>query len=136
MTARIKGAAEMVRGMSPRLLPGTFAFRTVDDPAGLDRLLPVARGMFREAEGISLIVPAEPGEPLQMRQITLEVHSALDGHGLTAAVSTALAAQGIACNMVAAHHHDHLFVPAERAEEALDLLRALARATPSSNTME
>ena len=61
-----------------------------------------------------------------MRRITLRVHSALDGVGLTAAVATALAGHGIACNMVAAFHHDHVFVPAARAEEALAILKTLA----------
>ena len=60
-----------------------------------------------------------------MRCITLQVHSALDGVGLTAAVAGALAAQGIACNMVAAYHHDHAFVPEAQAEAALAVLLAL-----------
>ena len=49
----------------------------------------------------------------------LQVHSALDGVGLTAAVAGALAAAGIACNVIAAFHHDHLFVPAARAGAVL-----------------
>jgi hypothetical protein len=63
-----------------------------------------------------------------MACLTLTVHSALDGVGLTAAVASALADEGIPCNMVAAFHHDHVFVPEERAEEALAILRALAQA--------
>jgi hypothetical protein len=59
--------------------------------------------------------------------ITLQVHSALDAVGLTAAVSSALADAGIACNVVAGYHHDHLFVPYERGEEAVAILTALAR---------
>lgn len=75
-----------------------------------------------------MIVPARPGDPdhLVMRQITLDVHSALDGVGLTAAVASALSDHGIACNVVAAHHHDHVFVPEAWAEEALTVLRDLA----------
>ncbi len=65
-------------------------------------------------------------DDLPMRCLTLEVHSALDGVGLTAAVAAALADEGIACNIVAAFHHDHVFVPAARAAEALRCLRALA----------
>ena len=45
--------------------------------------------------------------------------------GLTAAVAVALADAGIACNVVAAVHHDHLFVPVESADAALAALRAL-----------
>ena len=54
--------------------------------------------------------------------ITLGVGSRLHAVGLTAAVSSALADAGISCNVVAGHFHDHLFVPVERAEEALELL--------------
>jgi hypothetical protein len=55
------------------------------------------------------------------------VHSSLEAVGLTAAVAGALTAAGISANVVAAFHHDHVFVPADRAEAAmaqLDLLRA------------
>ncbi|WP_093359988.1 ACT domain-containing protein [Tropicimonas isoalkanivorans] len=116
----------MVRRMAPRLVPGHFAFRTLNDAADLAEALPQAQGMFREREGISVILPADPGAPLAMRQITLDVPSALDGVGLTAAVAGALARSGIACNMVAAHHHDHVFVPEADADAAMDVLRALA----------
>ena len=60
------------------------------------------------------------------RKITLGVHSSLQAVGLTAAVSTALAGQGISANMIAACHHDHVFVPAQRAEEALAIIRGLS----------
>jgi hypothetical protein len=56
--------------------------------------------------------------------LTLNVESALDAVGLTAAVATALAADGIACNVLAGFHHDHLLVPEERADDAIaSLLR-------------
>lgn len=111
----------MIAGMSPRLRPEGYAFVT-----GQDHLAPQALASFRETEGLSLILPAAlaPDAPV-MRLITLEVHSALDGVGLTAAVATALAAQGIPCNMVAAFHHDHVFVPEAQAEAALATLLAL-----------
>jgi hypothetical protein len=59
------------------------------------------------------------------------VHSALDGVGLTAAVASVLAERGIACNVVAGFHHDHLFVPWERREEALEALASLSKASAS-----
>ena len=63
-----------------------------------------------------------------MVMISLAVHSALDGVGLTAAVAGALAERGIACNMVAGHHHDHAFVPAADADRSIACLRTLAEA--------
>jgi uncharacterized protein len=111
-----------IRAMAPVLLEGRFVFRTI---AG-DTVPDDARAMFREREGVSVIVPASEDDLLVMRQITLTVHSALDGVGLTAAVASALAAEGIACNMVAARHHDHVFVPEAQAQRALAVLERLA----------
>lgn len=82
-----------------------------------------AFALIREDEGLAAIFPAADGP---FARITLMVYSALDGVGLTAAVATALAARGIACNVVAGFHHDHLFVPWERREEALVTLQRLA----------
>lgn len=59
--------------------------------------------------------------------VTLTVHSALDAVGFLARISTALAAQGIACNVVSAFHHDHLFVPRDRLEAAMQVLDRLSR---------
>ena len=124
----IRDGLEMVRQMRPERVPGVWTFQSVA-PADLAALGPRIRALFHEAEGPSVVLPAEPGAPGAMAQITLTVHSALDGVGLTAAVSGALARAGIACNVIAATHHDHLFVPESRADEALDILRALARET-------
>ena len=59
--------------------------------------------------------------------ITLLVNSTLEEVGLTAAFSAQLAAAGISCNVVAGFHHDHLFVPHDRAAEAIALLEAIER---------
>ena len=113
----------MVAGMAPELTPGDWAF--VTDPAPAD--LAQAIATVAEAEGLSAILPAGLAPAAApMRRITLTVNSDLEGVGLTAAVAGALAAAGIACNMVAGHHHDHAFVPARDAERALAILRDLA----------
>ena len=102
-------------------------------PDTAPQLLGAAIGTFREDEGVCGIVPADVADELGIEgpdfaRITLMVHSDLEGVGLTAAVASALADAGIACNMVAALHHDHAFVPADRAEEAHAVLRRLAGA--------
>ena len=68
------------------------------------------------------------GFPIQSRcsWITLGVESALDSVGLTAAFSRALADLSISCNVMAGVNHDHLFVPFDRAADALLCLRELA----------
>ena len=120
----------MVAGMSPVLRDGEFVFATLAEGIEIDLSLhPLA--WFREAEGVTVILDRASAAGagfdvgLPMRQITLEVHSALDGVGLTAAVASALAGAGIPCNVVAAFHHDHVFVPTAMAETALAVLRAL-----------
>ena len=123
MTGPVRDTAAMIAQMAPALVGGTVRFLTVADGRAAP---PGTLATIREAEGLSAIVPCAPGTPGAMRQITLTVTSALDGVGLTAAVATALAEAGIACNMVAGHHHDHVFVPEADAERALDVLRARA----------
>ena len=60
-------------------------------------------------------------------RITLQVHSSLEAVGLTARVAESLADRGISANMVAAFHHDHVFVPWPRRAEALIILENLAK---------
>lgn len=85
--------------------------------------------MFREAEGTTLIVDAADDEADRMLWacITLRVQSSLTAVGLMAAVSAALAKRGIPCNPVSAFLHDHIFVPWDRRDDALD---ALSHLTP------
>ena len=124
-------AHEMVSGMSPVVRQGRFAFVTTHDQLLEGQLLPQAISVFREDEGISLLIPVEAAEAadldvdLVMRCITLNVYSSLAGVGLTAAVSGALAEAGIPCNMIAALRHDHLFVPEEMCDRAMQVLKAL-----------
>ena len=126
----------MIAEMGPKLGPQVWRFVQVA-PEIAPQLLGSAIGTFREDEGVSAIVPSAVADELgiagpDFRCITLQVHSDLEGVGLTAAVSSALADAGIACNMVAAFHHDHTFVPAARAEEALAVLLDLSEQSASS----
>jgi hypothetical protein len=124
----------MIASMAPELFPGSFAFVGCGDRAELETACrEVAIAMFLEVEGLSFVIPFATAQTLgfdalPMRRITLTVYSALDGVGLTAAVAAALAERGIACNMIAAFHHDHVFVPEAQAGEAMATLRELQRA--------
>ena len=57
--------------------------------------------------------------------ITLQAHTSLEAVGLTAAVSTALARVGLSCNVLAGYYHDHLLVPADHVDEAVEVLGGL-----------
>jgi uncharacterized protein len=125
-TVPISDLDELLGNLRPTLQPGCWVYCTVPLDADLGDLQPLAS--FREAEGLSVIVSeAEAlarGWPVLFRAawLTLEVDSALEAVGLTAAVATALTEAGISCNVVAAAHHDHLFVPFEEGERALGVL--------------
>jgi len=69
---------------------------------------------------MTLIRPEPTGE---WARISLGVHSSLEAVGLTAILSARLAEAGISANIVAALHHDHIFVPWDRRDEALAALR-------------
>jgi hypothetical protein len=58
--------------------------------------------------------------------ITLTVYSSLEAVGLTAAVSKALTDANISCNVIAAYHHDHIFVPIQDAQHAMKVLENLS----------
>ncbi|MER5846268.1 ACT domain-containing protein [Streptomyces sp. NPDC002012] len=120
----------LLSGMRPELNPGRHVFTTAPDgvmPEGVNPVVTVT-----EPEGLTMVMPEAEAVSAGLRYdyvagwITLRVHSALDAVGLTAAVSLALTDVGLSCNVVAGFHHDHLFVPYDRAAEAVDVLKALA----------
>ncbi len=120
--------APLLRGLRPQLRDGEWVFVTAQRPP--DGVVPLAS--FAEDEGLSLVVPRQEADAAGLPYdfvaawITLTVRSALDAVGLTAAVAGQLAAAGISCNVIAARHHDHLFVPHSRAHQAFDLLQQLS----------
>ena len=130
MAGPVRDREAMIARMKPRLDTQRWRFVLVT-PDTAPQLLGAAIGTFREDEGVTAIVPSSVAEELGIEgpdfaRITLMVHSDLEGVGLTAAVSSALADAGIACNMVAAFHHDHAFVPAARGEEGLAILKKVS----------
>lgn len=123
--------AELLSSLDPELVDDRFVF--VNVPEGhygdYDSMEPIAS--FMENEGLTLVIRQESADQVGMpydsafRKITLRVPSGLLDVGLTAAVATKLTQRNIAANVIAAYHHDHLFVPADRADEAIDALREL-----------
>lgn len=130
----ITDLSRLLREMRPGLHPATFVYSTValDDPA--TSLAVWAQGTFREEEGLTLILDRQAADTAGlsygpvMRMITLNVHSALEAVGLTAAIAAALTHAGISANVVAAYYHDHVFIPEADAERALQVLQQLTQA--------
>lgn len=128
----------LLAGMRPRLDPARYAF--CRRPGGLPADAVTPRGIFHEAEGVTLILEAAEAANAGLspdflaRRIELTVHSDLNAVGFLARIAQSLAAAGIPCNAVSALWHDHLFVPEAMAERALEVLLALeadaARAEP------
>jgi hypothetical protein len=121
----------LLGSMRPELRPGTMVFATVPFASGLPRgIEPVM--LLREREGWTLILDEETARnaglaaTFRCRMITLDVHSSLEAVGFIAAIATRLAGAGMSVNPVSGFHHDHLFVPAERVEEAMQVLRDLS----------
>jgi hypothetical protein len=120
--------ARMLASLDAERRVGTFVFVTGNWPD----LRPVALATIEESEGTTYLVRTDDarraGAPaeLEMAWLTLRVWSALESVGLTAAVSRAMAERGIACNMLAGYHHDHLLVPADRADDAMLVVRGLS----------
>lgn len=135
MTKVVRDTQAMLAGMTPVLTEGVYVFCTTRDADIIARAASSAFGFFKEEEGTTLILTRSDAkafgfdDTMAMRRIVLNVFSALDGVGLTAAVAGALAAQGIPCNMIAAFHHDHVFVPAEMADRAIAVLQELQRSS-------
>ena len=120
----------LLKHMRPELRPGIFVFCTIAANESIPAINPLMT--FREQEGMTLVVPREDAEAgglshaFPSRLITLTVHSALDAVGFLAAINGRLAEASISVNAVSAFHHDHLFVPVDRADEAMALLQNMS----------
>ena len=124
------GLEEIMAELDPVLFGEEYVFcSTADDPA--DPVRSRAFAVVRETEGVTLVLQRDLAERAGLsfegvfRRITLNVHSSLQAVGLTAVVATTLADRGISANVVAGYFHDHVFVPAARANAALRAMEEL-----------
>ena len=129
----IRDLDRLLADMEPSLNGSLAGFTVVPNlTAALGRWPEAAIiGTFREAEGLSVILdlahPAAQGADISFKAawITLTVHSDLEAVGLTAAFATSLGEAEISCNVIAALHHDHIFVPEADGQKAMAVLRDL-----------
>lgn len=120
----------LLAGLDPLRREGEYVFVTLPDrnvPPGVEPVF-----LFDEDEARTVVLPLDEalgaglaGE-FSCAWITLRIHSSLEAVGMMAAVATALAEAGISCNAVSAYYHDHIFVPYDRADDAVRALRELA----------
>lgn len=125
----ISDLTTLLRSLQPELHEGIFVFATLEAGQQVDPAELVA--LVHEPEGVSVVVAEQVAKQLGLNAvfrcgwITLTVNSDLQAVGLTAAFSAALGNAGISCNVVAGTNHDHIFVPIERAAEAMAVLQRL-----------
>ncbi|MUH34985.1 ACT domain-containing protein [Zobellia amurskyensis] len=125
-----KNLAEMIKGMTPKLNEGEYVFVTLANADKISRADTICE--FKEEEGITVIIAKQKADALRLPYdyvaswITLEIHSSLEGVGLTALFSSELAKNNISCNVVAAYYHDHVFVDHKLGERAVRVLQQLS----------
>ena len=129
----------LLRTMTPELQEGEFVFCCLSERAFEESTVsPLC--IFHEREGVTLILAREEAERYQLdyayraRMITLTVHSSLDAVGFLAVITAKLAEQAISVNAVSAYYHDHLFVPVDRAHDAMLILGKLSQYTGVNNS--
>lgn len=127
--SRITDLNQILRSLNPTMCGEEFVFICRSHEASPNETDRHAVASVFETEGRTLVVPKriadEVGETYSavFRRITLQVHSSLEAVGLTAAVSNQLLQYGIAANLFAGFHHDHVFVPSSRANAAMSALQ-------------
>lgn len=123
--------SRLLDGLAPELDPVVYTYANLEKADQFIGLFPLM--LFNEAEGVTGIVPLEKAETAgvshqyECRRITLTIHSALHAVGLISTVAEALEDADIPCNVVSAFHHDHIFVPVGREEEALSVLQTIGK---------
>jgi GNAT superfamily N-acetyltransferase len=128
---------DLLRALDPHLHDGAYVFAPVAVDAVFDAT-PIASMV--EDEGRTVVLPEAEAARLGLAAeyrcawITLRVASPLAAVGLLARVTAALARRGISVNPVAGFHHDHLFVPHDRAADAMAALDEL-RGSASTRTV-
>ncbi|MDO6442296.1 MULTISPECIES: ACT domain-containing protein [unclassified Marinobacter] len=123
---------DLIKQLSPALDSKSYVYCTVPEAkyGELGSLNPIVS--IAELEGLTLVIPLEQAKDEGLdyyrvfRRITLKGHSSLEALGLTSVVTTLLTERGITTNVIAGFYHDHMFVPSDRADEAMAALKDLA----------
>ena len=121
----------LLKSMKPELVKEKFVFCTVSEQS-FSKLNVKPLLIFKEEEGITIVLKKESADANSLPYssvwalITLTVSSDLTAVGFLAAITNSLAESGISVNVVSAYYHDHLFVPIEKAEKAMQVLKVLS----------
>ena len=128
-----RALTESIASLTPILQPGTYVFCSMLHNSDAKGAMSLAKACFIEDEGVSLILPRAEAVrlglifDLTLRHITLFARVPPDVIGMTRAVLRVLEKREIPASPVSAAHNDHVFVPARRADEAVDAIRAMQK---------
>ena len=122
----------ILQGLAPELRDPDYVFCCLPEASygAYARCKPLAS--IAEDEGLTLVLERDQADAEGLtytgsfRCISLGAYSSLEAVGLTAAISATLTRAGISANLLAGFHHDHILIPAHRADEALKLLLQLS----------
>lgn len=123
----------LLKFMKPKLVAGEYVFSTFAKEE-VEKLTFTPLMTYVEDEGVTVVLERQLAESFGITSgptwslITLTVHSDLEAVGFIARMSTELANAGISVNVVSAYYHDHLFVPHDKAEKAMEVLKRLSEA--------
>lgn len=121
---------QLLQNMQPELKEGEYVFVCLNKEKFKSKKLN-PRCIFMEDEGISVIIRRDEADKKYIqyksifKMITLKIHSSLDAVGFLAKITNELAKQKISVNPISTYYHDHFFVPASRAEEAMTILKQI-----------
>ncbi|WP_420862241.1 ACT domain-containing protein [Algirhabdus cladophorae] len=120
----------LIQTMTTDLVEGVYVFVTnAEIPSHI-----TPRMMFQEAEGPTYIILQSQAKAAGIAyefpccMITLNIHSSLEAVGFMARIATELAKHDMGVNPVSGFFHDHLFVPEDRAQDAIAVLRKMSEA--------
>ena len=120
--------------MEPTLDPTVYVFINSTQPLPS---LPLAtlqpQLIAQEAEGTTIVtteaLAASHGFQevvFPCQKISLSIHSSLEAVGLIAAITNRLKDHRISTNVVSGFFHDHIYVPVDRAQDAMRILKELS----------
>ena len=131
--------AAMLESISVSVRPDHYVVVTLPHDAAIPSLGDGVAAVIAEDEGptvIATVVRAgleEWPHDFTASWLTIDVHSALQAVGLTATFSRQLGRAGIPCNVIAGFFHDHILVPVDKTDAAVEVIEALGNKRASSS---
>lgn len=124
--------------LEPKAAEEKYYFATVeeDDLRALTEILDSIVCVFREEEALTVVfsedvkadIEESSEEDIQgpFAMITMTVQTDLNAIGILAKITAELAKEKIAVNAFSAYHHDHIFVPYDKKDAAVALIKPLS----------